>query len=298
MGVFGFTQSSTGGNGVMGQAAGPGAGVFGESSDGIGVAGQTSGLSTSAAGVKGMAAAGSVGPAVAGISEGLGTGVLGTANGNAGITGIHGDPHLEETTVGSEGGKAGVFGASDVGAGVLGYARDPSQFGVAAYGGLMATAITHPFAAEFFGNVQVHGDVFLAGGDCAENFELTGDGDAEPGDVVVISASGGIRRSTLPYDRAVAGVVSGAGLYRPGITLGGQVRSANRRPIALVGKVFCKVDAGSGPVSVGDLLTTSAMPGHAMVASDRARAFGTVLGKALASLPDGTGLLPILVCLQ
>jgi len=51
-------------------------------------------------------------------------------------------------------------------------------------------------------------------------------------------------------------------------------------------------------VEVGDLLTTSATPGHAMKATDNARAFGAVLGKALAPLPSGKGLVPILVTLQ
>ena len=35
-----------------------------------------------------------------------------------------------------------------------------------------------------------------------------------------------------------------------------------------------------------------------MVASDQARAFGAILGKALGSLHGEAGLLPILVCLQ
>jgi len=66
----------------------------------------------------------------------------------------------------------------------------------------------------------------------------------------------------------------------------------------LVGKVFCKVVADGGAIAVGDLLTTSGTPGHAMKAADPARAFGAVIGKALAPLPHGRGLLPILVSLQ
>jgi hypothetical protein len=51
-------------------------------------------------------------------------------------------------------------------------------------------------------------------------------------------------------------------------------------------------------VSVGDLLTTSDTPGHAMRVTEPGRAFGAVLGKALAPLPEGSGLVPILVTLQ
>ena len=62
---------------------------------------------------------------------------------------------------------------------------------------------------------------------------------------------------------------------------------ANRCPLALSGKVWCKVDADWAPIEVGDMLTTSPTPGHAMRATDPARAFGAVIGKALGSLSVG-----------
>jgi hypothetical protein len=71
-----------------------------------------------------------------------------------------------------------------------------------------------------------------------------------------------------------------------------------RMPLALVGKVFCKVDASYGRVEIGDLLTTSNTPGHAMKASDLHLTFGAVIGKVLRPLQDGRGLIPILVTLQ
>jgi hypothetical protein len=49
---------------------------------------------------------------------------------------------------------------------------------------------------------------------------------------------------------------------------------------------------------VGDLLTTSPTAGHAMKADDTGRAFGAVIGKALAPMENGTGLIPILIALQ
>jgi len=74
---------------------------------------------------------------------------------------------------------------------------------------------------------------------------------------------------------------------------------ADRRvSVALVGKVYCKVDAAYARIEVGDLLTTSPRPGYAMKANDQGRAFGAVIGKALAPLESGTGLVPILVALQ
>jgi hypothetical protein len=68
--------------------------------------------------------------------------------------------------------------------------------------------------------------------------------------------------------------------------------------VALAGRVMCKAEARSAPIEVGDLLTTSATPGHAMKAADPGRAFGTVIGKAMAPLAAGEGMIPVLVTLQ
>jgi hypothetical protein len=66
----------------------------------------------------------------------------------------------------------------------------------------------------------------------------------------------------------------------------------------LLGKVYCKVDAQFAAISVGDLLTTSPTPGHAMKAADPSKAFGAVIGKAMGPLNEGQGLIPILIALQ
>ncbi len=65
-----------------------------------------------------------------------------------------------------------------------------------------------------------------------------------------------------------------------------------------MGKVYCKVDASYAPIAIGDLLTTSPTPGHAMNAIDQLQAFGAVIGKALRPLGEGQGLIPILIALQ
>jgi hypothetical protein len=107
-----------------------------------------------------------------------------------------------------------------------------------------------------------------------------------------------VRMSDCAYDAKVIGIVSGAESYRPGVVLDHRADVPGRQPLALVGKTFCKVDASFGAVEVGDLLTTSATPGHAMKAVERDRALGAVLGKAMGSLRAGRGLVPILVSLQ
>lgn len=142
------------------------------------------------------------------------------------------------------------------------------------------------------------GDILLLNADCAEEFTVSGADTIEAGTVVVIDGEDRLRASEQPYDRRVAGVISGAGDYRPGIVLDRKSAEADRRPVALIGKVFCKVDARYGPVGVGDLLTTSATPGHAMKVSDPTQAMGAVIGKALRRLEAGAGLIPILVALQ
>jgi hypothetical protein len=142
------------------------------------------------------------------------------------------------------------------------------------------------------------GDILLMNADCAEEFDVVEE-NVEPGTVLVLdSGSGRLRTSDRAYDTTVAGVVSGAGAYRPGIVLDRNGPTTGRRPVALVGKVFCMVDATPAPVCPGSLLTTADLPGHAMVVVDKARAFGAVLGKALQGLDTGRGLIPILVALQ
>lgn len=150
------------------------------------------------------------------------------------------------------------------------------------------------------------GDIQLVGADCAEDFDVLDDVEAVPGSVMVLRADGKLVPSSQPYDRRAVGIVSGAGSYRPGLTLDkgsldtdADARATiNRVPIGLMGKLYCRVEATSESIAVGDLLTTSDVVGHAMKATDSARAFGAIVGKALAPLPGGRGLIPVLACLQ
>ena len=58
-----------------------------------------------------------------------------------------------------------------------------------------------------------------------------------------------------------------------------------------------KASTENGPIAPGDLLVASATPGHAMKASPNPP-IGTVIGKALEGLDEGTGVIRILVMLQ
>lgn len=159
------------------------------------------------------------------------------------------------------------------------------------------------FVKDAGGNNTIHlsgnsGDIILINADCAEEFDAAVPEALDPGTVTVLDDEGRVRTSDQAYDPRVAGVISGAGDYRPGILLDRRGAPGSRVPVALVGKVFCKVDAAYGPIRVGDLLTTSATAGHAMRASDRGRTAGSVIGKALRAWEEGQGLIPILVALQ
>ena len=142
------------------------------------------------------------------------------------------------------------------------------------------------------------GDIVMKNADCAEEFDVSASEEAVPGTVMVLDEGASLRQSKEPYDRKVAGVISGAGDYRAGIVLDRKISQGSRMPLALMGKVYCKVDAKYSPIDVGDMLTTSPTPGHAMKATDPSKAFGAVIGKALGPLRVGTGLIPILIALQ
>jgi hypothetical protein len=144
----------------------------------------------------------------------------------------------------------------------------------------------------------VNGDVILTNADCAEDFDAAQDELIDPGSVVVINDERSIRPCDKAYDKRVAGVVSGAGGYKPGLVLDRRKSDRPRVTVALMGKVFCKVDARFGAIQVGDLLTPSFTIGHAMKATDPLKAFGAVIGKALRPLAEGQALIPILIALQ
>jgi hypothetical protein len=141
------------------------------------------------------------------------------------------------------------------------------------------------------------GDIKLKNADIAEEFDVVDAQATEPGDLLIVCDDMMLERSCRPYDTRVAGVVGGAGRFQPGIVLGANQHS-DRLPLVLLGRVLCKVDATYAAVEVGDLLTTSPSPGHAMKVTDPVAAFGAVIGKAMGQLAKGQDLIPILVALQ
>ncbi|HUG26471.1 hypothetical protein [Piscinibacter sp.] len=154
------------------------------------------------------------------------------------------------------------------------------------------------------GNESIHlnggtGDIILRNADAAEDFTLAWGVDAPPGTVMTLTDDATIMPCTSAYDSRVVGVIAGAGKYRPGIIMDRREKSDERRkPISIMGKVSCRVDARLGTIRVGDMLTTSPTPGLAMKATDPMKAFGSVIGKALSSLDDGIGMVDMLITMR
>jgi hypothetical protein len=72
-------------------------------------------------------------------------------------------------------------------------------------------------AGFFEGDLEVTGDIRLANADCAEDFDVFGAVKVEPGTVMVLGNEGALSESYQPYDKRVAGVISGADDYKPGL---------------------------------------------------------------------------------
>lgn len=234
---------------------------------------------------------------VAGLNAEGGTGVVGISTRSHGV---HGTSGAAGSLTGVDR-PCGVLGESVNGYGVFG--SSDNHFGITAVSknGVGLSAGGGTLAAFFRGNVEVQkGDIVLTdGADCAEDFDALEAEQVEPGTVMVIAdENGALQQSYQAYDKKVAGVVSGAGDFKPAITLNKQHSREHRLPVALLGKVYCKVDAEYSSIAVGDLLTTSPTQGHAMKVTDPTKAFGAVIGKALRSLSTGQGLIPVLVALQ
>ncbi len=163
------------------------------------------------------------------------------------------------------------------------------------------------FRVENNGKTTVPVLTITGGSDLAEPFNVSTlehepNTEPRPGMVVVIDPDqpGKLKLSMQSYDRKVAGVISGANGLAPGMVMSavGNPHVDGDHPVALTGRVWCRCDASHGPIRPGDLLTTADSPGHAMKVSDHAKAQGAILGKAMSSLDQGTGLVLVLVTLQ
>lgn len=290
-GVTGFAEapSAPNGSGVAGfniATTGEGKGVMGESQspDGIGVFGYND---------KG-------GDGVLGISAYDGSGVQGRASSDSsyGVSGVNDD---------TDGWGIGVFGITSSDGPAVAAVNEDTGIGLwvlSVHGVLIEALGNDPNDVEFRvsndGNVYADGAFQSPAADFAEL--LPAQTGLEPGDVLVIGMDGKLTRSTEPYQTTVVGVYSSQPAF---LGNGGEDGGLDGRvPLALVGVVPVKVSAENGSIKPGDLLVASATAGHAMrvepVVINGVTFYpsGVVIGKALASLAEGTGVIDVLVMLQ
>jgi hypothetical protein len=321
-GYGGYFQSTTG-IGVYGQSnAVPTVnnvyvpGVHGHSQQGTGVYGTSE--ATFGVGVFGNMATGTavVGSSQLGASGGDGVVGIGRAHGVRGIAtataqgGGYGGHFSSSTGIGVYGQSTassssqnqfapGVFGFSQNGAGVMGRGGGPGS--VAGY---------------FDGNVIVDGDLIVTGSKGGYVVDIARNDGSEPlaqGDLVIVTGVTDpvvgnipvplVRKADSAASTAVIGVVDAA--YQPdettygptGRTVAGVINPGDYLTIVTLGAfATIKVDASYGAIQPGDLLVSSPTPGHAMRADNPS--LGTVIGKALASLEEGTGMVAIMVTMQ
>lgn len=328
---------SVGGNGVSGYSSGSGRGISGfTNGSGYGVYGYTSGSAVAVGGyTTGSGRAGRF--EVSNASNGV-TALISYHNGSghavAGVsTGTGRGGHFEVNNSGSS--AAALYGSTNGAGGSAGYFLStnaanaaPAIYSRTSGSGSALQAVTlgsgsaatisvvntgnsapalsvtttgTGLAAEFGGKVSVDVLQINGGSDLAEPFEIEAEGaEIEPGTIVIIDDEhpGQLMVSEREYDSRVAGVVSGAGGIKPGLTLQQDGILAGKSLVAMAGRVYCKADARNAEIKPGDLLTTSSHRGFAMKATDRDRSHGAVIGKAMSALKDGTGLVLVLVNLQ
>jgi len=248
---------------------------FAPSSDGV--LGQTQ-STTGGVGVHGVATstAAGVGTGIRGESATVnGLGAVGVASGASGI---------------------GVWGETTAANGLAGY------FDNTAGGNILLGAVNSvpKFRVDGTGKGFFDGGTQTGGADFAEAMAIAGMKNRyEPGDLMTIdpSADRRLTLTTQPYSTLVAGIYS----TKPGVLATAHKMDEGldtEVPLAVVGIVPCKVSAENGSIERGDLLVTSATPGHAMKGTDRSRMLGAVVGKALEPLSSGKGVVQVLVTLQ
>jgi len=211
---------------------------------------------------------------IVGINQGYGNGVTGIGIGG-GVSGVYGR---------NDGGGYGVFGRT-TGGGTAVFGDNTDASGYAGY---------------FTGRVSSNILEIRGGSDLAEPFSSEDEESVEPGTLMVIDENhpGKLRVSDQEYDPKIAGIVSGAGGIRPGLTLQQDGVTSGPIMVAIAGRVYCMADATNCSIQPGDLLTSSSTPGHVMKATNNERSNGTIVGKAMSTLNEGTGLVLVLVNLQ
>lgn len=318
-GVRGFSEEGYAVYGIDGgsqQARGYG-GYF-TSNTGVGVYGYSSASSVAAnAYTPGVYGRSANGVGVYGWSDDGDAGVLGHSDG-VGVSGWSEHGH----------GVYGVAAGSAVDGGYGGYFRSDNYRGLYASGDdtYYAGYFENPVGAAGPG-LWVDGALWTTGSKTGYVVDMAlneGPGPLETGDVVVVTGfdepiAGEIpvikvRKATEEGSTGVVGVVDqpfvvqtdpegeGKTIAKPAAGTANLADDTALEPgeylsiVTLGAFKAIKVDASYGAIQPGDLLVSSPTPGYAMRADDPR--LGTVIGKALGGLDEGSGIVPVLVTFQ
>src|SRR4030095_15691832 len=160
-------------------------------------------------------------------------------------------------------GSVGVMGTSERGSGVIAQSVSGPLF--EGFGLTEGGSPDPRFRVTNAGDVEADGTFRSPARDFAELMEVEAparpEGDTyAQGDVLSISRrTGKLKKCRQAYCPLVAGIYS----TKPGFVAGdgGQKTSGRQVPVALFGRVPCRVTAENGPIAVGDMLVSSSTPG-------------------------------------
>jgi hypothetical protein len=242
-------------------------------------------------------------------------GITGVAHNGTNAVGVFGWTTQGVGVQGSSDSSDGVKGTSNTGTGVYGHCSGLVCYGMFSDGDMAVAGSLWVDSA-----LTVQGYATFSGGKSGYVVEIAQNDDSVPleaGDVIVISGAGlpvvgeipviKVRRATTGGTSAVVGVVDkyyvltpktaapdgrAEGVFDETVIAPGEYLSV----VTLGAYKAIRVDASYGPIAPGDLLVLSPNPGHAMRADSPQP--GTIIGKALGELLDGTGVIPVIVTLQ
>lgn len=296
-------------------------GVYGSSDNHVGVYGVSlNGTGVQGAGNVGVSGLSNTGPAIWGNS----TATVATANGGgvgvygSGLIGVYGRGGPNGAGIMGAGSGVGVFAQTTA---IDNYAGSFSNSHGKDYPAIYTTGyINADGDIRTSGNMGVSGSIVARGvisakeyvtpnADIAEWVKVT-DNTISAGDVLVIDPEE--NESLKKCDQANSTLVSGIVSTNPGFVgsyyikdrkekinlTNEEMEKAGYRKLSLVGRVPCNVCDENGPIERGDLLTTSSIPGFAMKVTDKMKAMGAIVGKALEPLKSGKGQIIVLVTLQ
>jgi hypothetical protein len=252
----------------------------------------------------------------------MGYGVYAVSAGNYGVRGEGGTTGVYGTGV-----SQGVFGYSNNGDGVSGSSNNLYGMSGSSYTYYGTEGYTWRGDNNYglFSYDNLYSLNFNKSGAMMQVAQNSGDAALEPGDVVILTGivepkePGGplviqVARASEANSSAVAGVVysrfnlaavlpegeqvAAAGGEPLQVTMDGPVPPGEHLLLVVQGPVKVKASALEGTIQPGDLLSSAGQVGYAARTAKASAAPGTVFGKALEALADGSGQIYVYVTLQ